>query len=196
MANSIIPIISAIPTGSFAPDSPLRIVPVRPTISRPPRTENVTAGSVGASAAPSNPLVVHERPRSTCAATATSPAEANVPSTPSERIGTAALRKRPQPMSSPPSNRITISATTPMRSTVTNETASPSPGKRSDATAAATRKSAALGTASRSVSARPSSASETPAATTSTMAPKSEISVTRVNLGVCGVRAAAYTFLT
>ena len=53
VASSIIPIISAIPTGSFAPDSPFRIVPVRPRISRPPSTENVTAGSVGASAAPS-----------------------------------------------------------------------------------------------------------------------------------------------
>ena len=30
VASSIIPIISAIPTGSFAPDSPSRIVPVRP----------------------------------------------------------------------------------------------------------------------------------------------------------------------
>ncbi len=61
VASSIIPIISAIPTGSLAPDSPLRIVPVRPRISRPPRTEKVTAGSVGARAAPIRPLVIHER---------------------------------------------------------------------------------------------------------------------------------------
>ncbi len=90
VASSIIPIISAIPTGSFAPDSPFRIVPVRPRISRPPSTENVTAGSVGASAAPSIPLVIQERSKRTCAATAISAAEANVPRIPSERIGTAA----------------------------------------------------------------------------------------------------------
>src|SRR6266540_3342122 len=52
VANSIIPIISAIPTGSFAPDSASRIVPVRPPISRLPSTENITAGSVGDDAAP------------------------------------------------------------------------------------------------------------------------------------------------
>ena len=46
-ASSISPIISAIPTGSLAPDSPSRIVPVRPPISRSPSTENITAGSVG-----------------------------------------------------------------------------------------------------------------------------------------------------
>ena len=75
-----------------------------------------------------------------------------MPSTPSERIGTAALRKRRQPMSMPPSKRITISATTPIRSTVTNETASPRLGTTSDAAAEATRNRAALGIASRCVS--------------------------------------------
>ena len=44
--------ISAIPTGSLAPESPSRMVPARPWISRSPRTENTTAGSVGDSAAP------------------------------------------------------------------------------------------------------------------------------------------------
>ena len=53
--SSSIPIISAIPTGSFAPDSPSRIVPERPPTSRRPSTENITAGSVGASAAPRMP---------------------------------------------------------------------------------------------------------------------------------------------
>ncbi len=176
VASSIIPIISAIPTGSFAPDSPFRIVPVRPRISRPPSTEKVTAGSVGASAAPSIPLVIQERSKSTCAAAAINAAEANVPRTPSERIGTAELRKRPQPMSSPPSKRITIRATTPIRSTVTKEISSWIRGTRSEITAAATRKSAALGIASRSVIARPYSARETPPATTSTIRPKSPIS--------------------
>ena len=178
VASSIIPIISAIPTGSLAPDSPLRIVPVRPWISRPPSTENVTAGSVGASAAPIRPLVIHERSKRKWAAPAISAAEANVPGTPSDRIGTAAVRNRRQPMSRPPSKRITISATTPIRSTVTNEISSWSRGTRSEVTAAATRKSAGAGIRSRSVSVWPKSASENPVATTRMMTPKSEISVT------------------
>ena len=49
------------PTGSFAPDSASRIVPVRPDTSRRPSTENMTAGSVGAIAAPIRPDVVHEK---------------------------------------------------------------------------------------------------------------------------------------
>ncbi len=61
VASSIIPIISAIPTGSFTPDSPSRIVPARPRISLFPSTENITAGSVGASAAPRMPAIVHEK---------------------------------------------------------------------------------------------------------------------------------------
>jgi hypothetical protein len=38
----------AMPTGSFAPASPSKMVPLRPEISRCPSTENTTAGSVGA----------------------------------------------------------------------------------------------------------------------------------------------------
>ena len=68
VANSIIPIISAMPTGSFAPDSASRIVPVRPETSRRPSTENMTAGSVGAIAAPISPDVIHEKSSSQCAA--------------------------------------------------------------------------------------------------------------------------------
>ncbi len=63
VASSIIPIMSAIPTGSFVPASPSRIVPERPRISRPPRTENVTAGSVGAIAAPIRPATIQSMPR-------------------------------------------------------------------------------------------------------------------------------------
>ena len=69
VASSIMPIISAIPTGSLAPDSPSRIVPLRPPTSRLPSTENMTAGSVGASAAPRMPAVVQQKPKSACAAT-------------------------------------------------------------------------------------------------------------------------------
>ena len=42
---------------------------MRPRISRPPRTENVTAGSVGAIAAPSRPLVIQEKSSSQWAET-------------------------------------------------------------------------------------------------------------------------------
>ena len=62
VAYSSTAIISAMPTGSFAPDSPSRIVPERPRTSRFPSTENMTAGSVGASAAPRIPAVVQSKP--------------------------------------------------------------------------------------------------------------------------------------
>ena len=41
----------------------LRIVPDRPRISRDPKTENVTAGSVGAIAAPTSPAKIQSKPR-------------------------------------------------------------------------------------------------------------------------------------
>ena len=99
VANSIIPIISAMPTGSFAPDSASRIVPVRPETSRRPSTENMTAGSVGAIAAPIRPDVIHEKSSSQCAARVTSPAVANVPRMPSESTGTA---RRAEPAQADP----------------------------------------------------------------------------------------------
>ncbi len=61
-ASSIIPIMSAIPTGSFIPASPWRMVPERPRISLPEKTENVTAGSVGAMAAPTSPASIQLKP--------------------------------------------------------------------------------------------------------------------------------------
>jgi len=59
---------------------------------------------------------------------------------------------------------------------VTNEIAFPSRGEMSDAIAAATRKSAALGIAIRSIALRPKSASEKPAATTRIISAKVAIS--------------------
>ena len=61
-ASWIIPIINAIPTGSLNPDSPSRIVPDRPSTSLPASTEKVTAGSVGASAAPIRRATVQLKP--------------------------------------------------------------------------------------------------------------------------------------
>ena len=190
------PIMSAMPTGSFAPDSPSMMVPARPRTSRPLRTENVTAGSVGAMAAPSRPLVSHEKSSTKCAASATSPAVANVPRTPSERIGTIATAARCQPMCMPPSNRITISATTAIRSTVTKEIASSRRGETSEAIAAARRNSAALGIANRSVIVRPRSASENPAETMRMISPKSAISFKHATLGKTADEEASNFFLT
>ena len=112
------PSISAIPTGSLAPDSPSRMVSVRPPTSRPPSTENITAGSVGASAAPIRPEIVQPRPSRRWQPAATTAAVPNVPSTPSVEIGTTAARKRRQPMCMPPSKRMTTTATTTTLSTV------------------------------------------------------------------------------
>src|SRR5919197_2082 len=169
---------SAIPTGSFAPDSPSRIVPVRPLISRLPSTENITAGSVGASAAPRTPAIVQSKPKKAWAKAAITAAVANVPMTPSTVIGNAAPRKRRQPTCMPPSKRITISATTPIRSTLWIEITVSRPGKTSDATAATTRKSAGAGTGNRSVSLYVPSAPKNPAATTRTIVPNSWSSLT------------------
>ena len=100
--------------------------------------------------------------------------------TPSERIGTAAPRNRRQPMCMPPSKRITISATTAIRSTVDDRRSRRrGSGRGPDAAAAATRNSAArrdrdpLGRA-RGRRSRATS----PTATTRTISPKSAISST------------------
>ncbi len=100
------------------------------------------------------------------------PAVANVPTIPSEKIGTAATRKRRQPTSVPPLKRITISATTPIRSTSRIVTRSASDGKMSEATAASSRKITGSGIGMRSPSLIRSSASRSPPETTSTIAPK------------------------
>src|SRR4029079_10355516 len=177
VAKSSIPIISAIPTGSLAPDSPFRIVPLRPAISRPPSTENITAGSVGATAAPRIPAVVQSKPNSVWAKTAITPAVANVPTTPSTLIGTIDSRNLGQPTCMPPSKRITTSATTAIRSTSTVDS-SDRPGQMSDATAAAPRNGAGGGTGKNSVSLWAASAARNAPETTSTTRPKSVSSLT------------------
>ena len=175
------PIMRAIPTGSFAPASPSRIVPERPPTSRLlPSTENMTAGSVGASAAPMMPEIVQLKPSAKWAKTAIRPAVAKVPRTPRTVIGHAEARKRRQPICMPPSKRMTTMATTPIRSTVRMETCSPIPEKTSETIAAATRKIPGAGIGTRSVSFVESSASVSPAATMRTISPNWPISVTAV----------------
>jgi len=111
----------AIPTGSLAPDSPSRMVPLRPATSRRPSTENITAGSVGASAVPSSNADHQSRSNRAWASTAKAAAVTNVPATPTQTTGRAALRKRRQPMCIPPSNKMTISATDTTRWTVVTD---------------------------------------------------------------------------
>ena len=122
------------------------------------------------------PAVAQPKSKSTCAATAMSSAVANVPTVPSTPIGTNEARKRRQPTCMPPSKRMTISATTPIRSTSLIDSASASDGNMSDATAAASRKTAGAGIGRYEVSLLATTASETPPATTSTTVPKALIS--------------------
>src|SRR5665811_1908571 len=107
----------AMPTGSLAPDSPSRIVEERPAISRCPRMENTTAGSVGAMAVPSRRAMYQLNPNPKYATAATAAVVRKVPATPTMTMGAAAARNRRHPMCMPPSNRMHISATVTMRST-------------------------------------------------------------------------------
>ena len=109
----------AMPTGSFAPDSPSSRVPERPEISRRPSTEKTTAGSVGASAAPISRAIVQSKPKIQCAITARAAVVTTVPMTPSQTTPTTAERIRFQPMCMPPSNRMSASATVTMRWSLT-----------------------------------------------------------------------------
>ena len=135
---------SAIPTGSLAPDSPSTTVPLGPSISCWPRTENTTAGSVGAMAVATRNEEYQSSRTTACRNSATPTAVTNVPSTPTRPMVRAALRNLGKPMPMPPSNRMNASATLTTRSTVSSGGAS-SDGRAWTATAAATRRSTAAG---------------------------------------------------
>ncbi|MEJ1229837.1 MAG: hypothetical protein WDM88_03065 [Galbitalea sp.] len=117
---------------------------MRPSISRLPRTEKTTAGSVGESAAPSRSAVRQSEPNPRCASTARAAAVTAVPATPSQVTAPATGRNRFQPIWIPPSNRMNTSASVTMSSSARWETV-PRAGKTADATAAAMRKSAGVG---------------------------------------------------
>src|SRR4051794_2736873 len=135
----------AMPTGSFAPDSPSRMVPLRPATSRPLSTENTTAGSVGASAVPSSRAVRQSRPKIPRAATASPAAVTTVPITPIHNTGPSEGRRRRQPRFMPPSKRMTTSPTVTIRPFISGLNR-PSAGQTSEASAAPTRNSAGAGT--------------------------------------------------
>jgi hypothetical protein len=86
-----------------------------------------------------------------------------------ERIGPAEARNRRHPISRPPLKRITIKATTAIRSTVLIGTAWYTLGQMSETAAAASKNSAGAGTGTRSVSFVENTASAKPAVTTRTM---------------------------
>jgi hypothetical protein len=167
---------SAIPTGSLAPDSPCRMVPLRPLTSRCPSTENTTAGSVGASAVPSSNAAHQSSPNRVWASAASAAAVTKVPATPTQTTGPAAWRNRRQPICIPPSNKITASATVTTRWTVVTDTW-PKAGMRSEASAAATRKIAGAGTRIRSLTRLDSTAAVMATATTNMISAKCSTSL-------------------
>ena len=114
------PPIKAIPTGSFAPDSPSRIVPLRPAISCCPNTENTTAGSVGETAVPTRSATYQASPNPMCNKTPPAAAVRKVPRTPTTMIGTSAGRSRDHPMCRPPLKRIRMRAIETTRSTTSS----------------------------------------------------------------------------
>src|SRR3954454_10131729 len=131
----------AMPTGSFAPDSPSRIVPLRPATSRPLRTENTTAGSVGARAVPRSRDERPSNPKTPWASSASPAAVTTVPITPIHNTGPSEGRRRRQPRFIPPSRRMTTSATVTIRPFISGLNR-PSAGQTSEASAAPTRNSA------------------------------------------------------
>src|SRR3954447_20892995 len=170
--------ISAMPTGSFAPDSPSRIVPAGSPPSRFPRTENTTAGSVGATAVPTSSATYHSNPKRKCAATAAAATVRNVPSTPASTTVDRAPRRRLSPMCMPPSNRMIARAIVTIRSTVRCGGAS-RPGMTAAATAAPATNSAGAGSWMRSLSRLDNTASSPTAAMTATRAPNGPTSCTQ-----------------
>lgn len=156
---------SAIPTGSLAPDSPSRSTPVRPVISRRPSTEKTTAGSVGASAVPSS-SAVRQSNLNRWAATASRAAVAKVLATPIHATAPALGRKRLHPMFMPPLNSSTTSATVTAFCTAMMG-GRPSHGHRSDATAATSRRNARAGMRVRSLSRLDNTATSVATATAS-----------------------------
>jgi hypothetical protein len=113
--------INAMPTGSLAPDSPSRMVPLRPATSRRPSTENTTAGSVGASAVPTSSAARQSKSNRAWASVARAAAVTKVPATPTQTTRPAAVRNRRQPMCIPPSNKMTARATDTTRWTVVTD---------------------------------------------------------------------------
>ncbi len=157
------------------------MVPARPETSRWPRTENTTAGSVGATAVATSSDTYQARPNAKCASSAAATTVKNVPSTPVMAIGTAADRTRAQPMSMPPSNKMQAKATVTTRVTVCCEGPCTA-GTTLAAMAAPTRNSAGAGSLTRSANRLDSTATSPTAAITTTSRANGSASGTTVLL--------------
>ncbi len=86
-------------------------MPARPETSRWPRTENTTAGSVGATAVATSSETYQASPNAKWTSNAAAITVKNVPSTPAVAIGATADRNRAQPIFIPPSNKMQAKAT-------------------------------------------------------------------------------------
>ena len=170
-AISIIPIMSAIPTGSLNPDSPSRIVPERPSTSLPAEDREhhrrVGRRERGADRERERPVELERR----WAATARNRRWRTYRPRRARAIG-AAARKRRKPMSKPPSNRIRIRASVAMRCTSKRQTRREPVGEIGGAPR---RRAAAPAVGKPILLARTRTriASEEPPPTTRTMRPKS-----------------------
>ena len=160
--------ISAIPTGSLAPDSPSRMVPLRPgDLALAQHRED--HGRVGRrDRGGHQQRQVPAQPEGVVDEHAAAAAVRNVPSTPATAIGAAAARNRVQPMCRPPSNRMQISATVTSRSTGRCARARCSAGTASPRSRRRRAPAAGAGTLMRSVSRLDSTASRPTTAISST----------------------------
>ena len=175
--------------------------PGAPPISCPPRTENMTAGSVGASAAPISPATVHEgrarrgpRPRAArrCRTCRAPRGRRSARAT----RGTVQARSASRPRTGSRSARASRSAATSWMDRIPA-----SRSERSEAAAARTRSAPAVGIARRPAIARTASASTRAPETTRISLPNStRSSMRRSCTSARRVRRrppeAAYTFLT
>ena len=178
--------IKAMPTGSLAPDSPSRMVPLRPSTWRRPSTEKTTVGSVGASAVATSSETYQLNPKAACSRAAPAMAVRKVPATPTIAMGARAVRKRLQPIRMPPSKSTHTRATVTTRLTVLWSGACTT-GTTSTASAAAMKTSAGSGILIRSVARLDTTAAKPTAAVSRTSAPNVSVSV----IGHSGIGHAA-----
>src|SRR5215211_1061169 len=111
---SMKPSTKTIATGSLNPDSPSSTRASRRGMLEPRSTENTAAASVDATIDPSSSPSSVLRSSSQTAAKPTTTAVRMVPANASETLGPSTGRISPQPAASPPSNRISARAITPI----------------------------------------------------------------------------------
>ena len=128
---SMQPITSRIAIGSLRPDSPSSVRASRRRSVEPRSTANTAAASVAATVEPSSSAGSGSRSRISAAATAVSPAVASVPSVARMIDVFSTGRISSKPLESPPSNRISATATMPAwrASSKSSKSIQPSPSE-------------------------------------------------------------------